>query len=191
MTAARKWTKEEIQFIKDNVHMRDKTMAEVMGISRPTLNTFRNKIGYACPKASTIKFSQEDIKHIIELYDEGYKCIEISKIYTEKYGRVVTGERISSILLRNGRRTRRSYGRRGEMPIDKFEELIRFNQRMYAIKAMINAGDRFKMRDKEQDGRTIKGIRLKAKGIYPNFVLTTSGECVGYDEIEGVIKSKR
>ena len=191
MTAARKWTKEEIQFIKDNVHMRDKEMAKAMGISRPTLNSFRNKIGYTCPEASTIKFSQEDIKYIIKLYDDGYRCVEISKICTEKYGRAVTGERISSILLKNGRRTRKSYGRREEIPIAKFEELIRFNQKIYAIKSIINIGDCFKTRDKSQDGKTIKGIRLKARGIYPNFVLTTSGECIQYSEIDGVIRSKR
>lgn len=191
MTAARKWTKEEIQFIKDNVHMRDKEMAEAMGIPRPTLNTFRNKIGYTSPAPGRQILNEDDVKYFIELHEKGYKCTEISRIFKEKSGKTVSDSRVSSILKKNGFNSRRTYGRREEIPRAKFEELIRFNQKLCVIKAIINTGDCFKTRDKKQDGRTIKGIRLKAKGVYPNFVLATSGECIGYDEIEGVIRSKR
>lgn len=191
MTAARKWTKEEIQFIKDNVHMRDKEMAKAMGISRPTLNTFRNKIGYPCPGACRQIVNEEDVQYFIKLYKEGYKPTKISKMFKEKSGKTISSGRVSSILKKHGFESRRSYGRKEEIPRARFEELIRFNQKMCVIKAIIHTGDCFRTRDKEQDGKTIKGICLKAKGVYPNFVLTTSGECIGYDEIDGIIRSKR
>lgn len=190
MTAARKWTKEEIQFIKDNSHMNDREMAEAMGIPRPTLNAFRNKIGCTSSATGILETTEENVKYLIDLYEQGYKCPEIKKIVKEKLGKTISESRLERILRNKGFIRKRKYGKKEEMPESKLEELTMFNQKINAIKVNIAPGDCFKTRDIDRDGKYVQGEILRAKGVYPNFVHTVCGKCIAYDEIEGVIRRK-
>lgn len=188
MTAARKWTKEEIQFIKDNSRMSDREMSAAMGIPRATLNTFRNKIGYTSSVAGILEATEENVKYLMDLHEQGYKCSEIKKMVKEKFGKTISESRVERILKNKGFKSKRSYGKKEEIPKSKCEELIRFNQRFNAIKANIAPGDWFKTRDIDRDGKYVQGIRLRVKEVYPNFVHTICGKCIRYDEIEGIYR---